>query len=61
MEAVVRRSATLLKKRIWHSCFPVNTAKFLRTSVVATPVGMREGYCTHKCCKTNLPLGVAKT
>ena len=22
---------TLLKKRLWHSCFPVNFAKFLRT------------------------------
>ena len=25
------RPATLLKKRLWHSCFPVNFAKFLRT------------------------------
>ena len=25
------RSATLLKKRLWHRCFPVNVAKFLRT------------------------------
>ena len=25
------RPATLLKKRIWHWCFPVNFAKFLRT------------------------------
>ena len=24
-------SATLLKKRLWHRCFPVNFAKFLRT------------------------------
>ena len=24
-------SATLLKKRLWHRCFPVNLAKFLRT------------------------------
>ena len=23
--------ATLLKKRLWHTCFPVNLAKFLRT------------------------------
>ena len=37
-EAVVRRCsmekaapATLLKKRLWHRCFPVNFAKFLRT------------------------------
>ena len=26
------RSATLLKKRLWHSCFPVNFTKFLRTT-----------------------------
>ena len=24
------RSATLLKKRLWHRCFPVNFANFLR-------------------------------
>ena len=25
------RAATLLKKRLWHRCFPMNFAKFLRT------------------------------
>ena len=25
------RPSTLLKKRLWHRCFPVNLAKFLRT------------------------------
>ena len=25
------RPATLLEKRLWHWCFPVNFAKFLRT------------------------------
>ena len=25
--------ATLLKKRLWHRCFPAKTAKFLRTPV----------------------------
>ena len=25
------RPATLLKKRLWHRCFPVNFEKFLRT------------------------------
>ena len=25
------RSLTLLKKRLWHRCFPVNVAKFLKT------------------------------
>ena len=26
------RPATLLKKRLWHRCFPVNFTKFLRTT-----------------------------
>ena len=26
------RPATLLKKRLWHRCFPMNFAKFLRTT-----------------------------
>ena len=26
------RPATLLKKRLWHKCFPVNFSRFLRTS-----------------------------
>ena len=40
-EAVVRtfsvdkvfRPATLIKKRLWHRCFPLNFVKFLRTSL----------------------------
>ena len=28
---VAGRHETLLKKRLWHRCFPVNFAKFLRT------------------------------
>ena len=28
---VFLRPATLLKKRLWHSCFPVNFVKLLRT------------------------------
>ena len=28
------RSATLLKKRLWHRCFPMNFAKFLRTPFI---------------------------
>ena len=27
-------TATLLKKRLWHRCFPVNFAKFLRTPLL---------------------------
>ena len=30
--------ATLLKKRLWHRCFPMNFAKFLRTSFHRTPL-----------------------
>ena len=28
------RPATLLKKRLWHMCFPVNFAKYLRTPFI---------------------------
>ena len=28
------RSVTLLKKRLWQKCFPVNFAKFLRTPIL---------------------------
>ena len=31
------RSVTLLKKRLWHWCFPLNFAKFLRTPFYRTP------------------------
>ena len=30
--------ATLLKKRLWYRCFPVNFAKFLRTPFHRTPL-----------------------
>ena len=33
------RTVTLLKKRFWYSCFPVNFSKFLKTtSITETPV-----------------------
>ena len=28
---IFNKPATLLKKRLWHRCFPVSFAKFLRT------------------------------
>ena len=31
-EVAVLRPATLLKKRLWHSCFPVNFVKFQKTT-----------------------------
>ena len=33
------RAATLLKKRLGHLCFPVNFAKFLKTTFYRTPLG----------------------
>ena len=33
------RPATLSKKRPWHRCFPVNFAKFLRTSFLQNTFG----------------------
>ena len=32
------RRATLLKKRLWHRCFPVNFAKFVATPFYRTPL-----------------------
>ena len=34
-----RRSVTLLKKRLWHRCFPVNFTKFLRTPFLQNTSG----------------------
>ena len=33
------RPATLLKKRLWHKCFPMNFAKFLRTLLLQNSSG----------------------
>ena len=33
------RAVTLLKKRLWHRCFPVNSAKFLRTTFLQNTSG----------------------
>ena len=33
------RTATLLKKSLWHSCFPVNFAKFVRTPFLQSTSG----------------------
>ena len=33
-KAASMRPATLLKKRLWHRCIPVNFAKFLRTPIL---------------------------
>ena len=41
------RSAFLLKKRLWHRCFHVNFAKFLRTPFLQNTCG---GYFCHSEC-----------
>ena len=33
------RPATLIKKRLWHRCFPLNFAKFLRTPLLENTSG----------------------
>ena len=33
------RTETLIKKRLWHKCFPVNFAKFLRTPFLQNTSG----------------------
>ena len=36
---ISHRPATLLRKRLWHKCFPVNFAKFLRTPFLQNTSG----------------------
>ena len=31
---LIKLQATLLKKKLWHRCFPVNFAKYLRTPIL---------------------------
>ena len=38
MQAWSLMPATSLKKRLWHSCFPVNFAKLLRTPFLTEPL-----------------------
>ena len=39
--------ATLLKKRPWHRCFPVNFPKFQRTPLLINPSGGCSGISKH--------------
>ena len=39
------RPETLLKMRLWHRCFLVNFAKFLRTTFYRTPLVAASGDC----------------
>ena len=38
-KVAVLRPTTLLKKRLWHSCFPVHFEKFLRTPICQNSSG----------------------
>ena len=38
-KVVNHRPATLLKKRLWHRCFPVNFLKFARTAFLQNTSG----------------------
>ena len=50
------RTTTLLKKRLWHRCFPVNFAKFLRTPFLQnTPGRLLLYYEEIKWCTTAEP------
>ena len=46
----VAAPATLSKKRIWRSCFPVNSAKFLRTPFKRTPPVAASNYIVFLIC-----------
>ena len=35
---VAKKQATLLKKRLWHKCFPVNFVEFLGSKSCKTPL-----------------------
>ena len=39
------RSANLLKEKLWHSCFPVNFVKFLRTPLFTENSSRPEVFC----------------
>ena len=45
-----KKPATLFKKRLWHRCFPVNFAKFLRTPILKNICKLllrSHTYCRH--------------
>ena len=49
------RPATLLKKKLWHRCFPVNFVKFLRTPFLQNTSGrMLLTICTNFLIRLNL-------
>ena len=43
--AIEIRHATLLKRRLWHRCFPMNFEKFLRTPFLQNTSGRLLLFC----------------
>ena len=43
--------ATLLKERLWHRCFPVNFAKFLRIPFLQKTSGVLQKTSDHQSCR----------
>ena len=42
---IVLAASIFIKKRLWHRCFPVNFADFLRTPFYRTPLVATSQYC----------------
>ena len=56
---VLPQPATLLKKRLWHRCFPVSFAKFLRTPFLQNTSGrLLLNYATLQCTLDHQPVSL---
>ena len=55
------RPETLLKKRLWHRCFPVNSTKFLGTAFLKENLRWLLLKYLHKVMKNNQRLFFSKT
>ena len=53
------RLATLLKKRLWHRCFPMNFVKFLRTPFLQNTSGRLLLFLTYHSCLCHSFMGPA--
>ena len=51
-EYTIVRSSFFIKKRLWHRCFPLNFAKFLRTPFLQNTSGRLFLYTAVNCFKT---------
>ena len=59
---VLPQPATLLKKRLWHRCFPVSFAKFLRTPFLQNTSGrLLLNYATLQCTLDHQPVSLFST